>query len=315
MQYNKKTKVYKNGITNSIICSDNIFKYKDDELQKHGDNILQFLDEAEQLTYSDRNIVESFYKCEYNTSIQDCLKLRKRLLDDELIELDVSDPPVIKIPSEPRSDSVKRAKDTIFDYILNNEWEYFFTFTIDPKLLDSSDYKEVCKKVNKWFQNMTNRYNLNYIAVPELHKSGAVHFHALGKGDNLCLTDSGTKLYKGVARPVRDDTARKKHLDITQGRIVYNLKNWRFGFSSVMPLEGDILNTAFYVTKYITKDVKKIFGRFFWHNRGLEKPKIVLSNVDFESVDSFEFNGFKYEFIGVDEDETKRNTAINAVCD
>ena len=65
----------------------------------------------------------------------------------------------------------------------------------------------------------------------------------------------------------------------------------------------------------LQKTLKRFSGGFFWHSRGLEKPKIVLSNVDFDAVDSFEFNGFKYEFIGVDDNETKRNTAINAVCD
>lgn len=124
---------------------------------------------------------------------------------------------------------------------------------------------------------------------------------------SLPLVDSGTALYKGHKKPV--SAARAKRLHLTDGRIVYNLKNWRFGFSTAIELTGDKLYTAFYITKYITKDCSKIFGRFFWHSRNLQKPKIIIHDLDFEKVQSADYGGFKYIF----ERGKKMNDVLNEV--
>ena len=58
------------------------------------------------------------------------------------------------------------------------------------------------------------------------------------------------------------------------------------------------MNVVYYITKYITKDCKKIFGKFFWHSRDLKKPEISVDYVDYDSVEAVEFNGtFKYQFV------------------
>ena len=199
-----------------------------------------------------------------------------------------------KSTDEPRADSVKRAKDQIFDYVLNNDFDYFFTDTIDPDKLDSKAPKELLKPVQKWLKNMVQRYNMQYIMIAERHKKGGIHFHGLMRADNLKLIDSGTKLYKGHKKPISNE--RAEQLGLYEGRTVYNLKTWSFGFTTCVPLVGDRMNTAFYVTKYITKDCKKIFGKFFWHSRDLKKPLILIDDKDFDSIEAVESNGFKYIF-------------------
>lgn len=206
-----------------------------------------------------------------------------------------------KLNTIPRADSLKRAKDRIFDYILCNEFDYFFTGTIDPKKFNSHDPKAILKYIQNWLKNLVRRNNLKYVFVSERHKSGRIHFHGLIKGDNLNLVDSGTKLYKGFKKPIKDYTAIKKGLNTSDGRIVYNLSNWKFGFTTCINLVGDPMNTAFYVTKYITKDCKKVFGKFFWHSRGLKKPEIRYENIDYDSVQAKEYfnehaGHFKYIF-------------------
>lgn len=197
--------------------------------------------------------------------------------------------------NEPRNDSIKRAKDQIFDLVLNNEFEYFFTGTINPDLHDSKSPFELLKPVQQWLKDMVRRYGLHYIMIAERHKKGGIHFHGLLKSDKeLNMVYSGTKLYKGHKKPVSDDKAEK--MKLFEGREVYNLKSWSFGFTTCIKLQGDRMNTAFYVTKYITKDCKKIFGRFFWHSQNLKKPLIVIKDMDFDSIESYEVNGFKYIF-------------------
>lgn len=199
------------------------------------------------------------------------------------------------VQNEPRNDSIKRAKDQIFDLVLNNEFEYFFTGTINPDLHDSKSPSELLKPVQQWLKDMVRRYGLHYIMIAERHKKGGIHFHGLLKSDKeLNMVYSGTKLYKGHKKPIADDKAEK--MKLYEGREVYNLKSWSFGFTTCIKLQGDRMNTAFYVTKYITKDCKKIFGRFFWHSQNLKKPLIVIQDMDFDSIESYEVNGFKYIF-------------------
>lgn len=292
---NSKTKVYSDGSTNTIACRSAIFKEKYDvsleteknweEKQKiameHSQNIIDYL-EAKQIEYEEY--------CER----------KKRYIKEH--------PKTKNLPdhvNDVRSDSLKRAKDSIFDYILNNDFDLFFTGTINPEKLDSKSPKEVLKPVQKWLKNMVLRYNLSYIMIAEQHKSGAIHFHGLCKGDNLNLDDSGTKLYRGYNKPVSNERAEK--LGLSDGRTVYNLKTWSFGFSTALYLTGDRMNTAFYVTKYITKDCKKIFGKFFWHSRDLKRPSVIIEDVEYDELNVSESqNGFKYIFKrGNEEHETE----------
>ena len=142
---------------------------------------------------------------------------------------------------------------------------------------------------------MQQRYGLRYIMIAERHKKGGIHFHGLLAADKpLNLVYSGTKLYKGYKKPISDEKAEV--MGLYDGREVYNLQTWSFGFTTCIKLVGDRMNTAFYITKYITKDCKKIFGRFFWHSRELKKPLIVIDDMDFDSILSIESNGFKYLF-------------------
>lgn len=199
--------------------------------------------------------------------------------------------------NDPRLDSLKRAKDNIFDIVINNDFNYFFTGTLDPKEIDSKDPKEVMKRVNKWLQNQTARNDLQYLLVAERHKKGGIHFHGVMRGQTK-LASSGTRKYKGFKKPLKDDTALRMGLDLSEGHEVFNLPSWRFGFTTCINCYGDKTAIAFYITKYLTKDCKKIFGSFYWHSRGLDKPLLTYDNVNYEAIDSFEFNGFKYEFKG-----------------
>ena len=198
---------------------------------------------------------------------------------------------------EPRHDSFKRAKDHIYDYILCNDWDFFFTGTINPKKMDSSKPKDCLNPLKVWLQHMVQRYGISYIAIFEHHKKGRIHMHGLIKQNPakpLKIVDSGTKIYFGFKKPMKNRTAKRYGLSPENGKTVYNLSTWRFGWSTVIQVYGSPQQLAHYVTKYITKDNKKIFGKYYWHSRDLQKPKVVFSNVDFDSIQSAEYHGYKY---------------------
>lgn len=164
-----------------------------------------------------------------------------------------------------RSDSVKRAKDKVFDIAKLNEFKYFVTLTLDMEKIESRyDSVLVSEKLQTWLKNMVTRKGLVYLLIPEHHRDGAIHMHMLCSG-NLSLADTGKK------------TKERKP--------IYNLKDWKYGFSTVIEITGSSENISKYVVKYITKDSEKIFGKFYYSGgKGLNKePKIVYADINFEA--------------------------------
>lgn len=177
-----------------------------------------------------------------------------------------------KNPSnDSRSDSVKRAKDKVFDIATINDFELFVTLTCNDNVLDGASISDVIKAFKEWAHNMSRRYGMVYLFLPEYHSDGKrIHFHGLVKG-NLRLVDSG-------------------HKD-KSGRTMYNVDNWKYGFSTVIQLDGNTERVANYVTKYITKDMKRIAGNFYYAGgKGLKrKPDEVFFNTDFKAFEGKEY--------------------------
>lgn len=301
--FNAKTKVYTDGTTSTIVFDSPTFRSPDWSLA-------QSLKLAPYIADSNDLKNNHFKKIYFQSrTISQCLKIDSRKMSDEFIlkaKRSFFPAKKRKISTVPRSDSLKRAKDRIFDYILCNEFDYFFTGTINPKKFNSKDPKAMLNYIQNWLKNLVRRNNLKYVFVAEHHKSGAIHFHGLIKGDNLNLVDSGTKSYRGFKKPMEDFTAVRKGLNPAYGQIIYNMKKWKFGFTTCIKTYGDPLNVAYYITKYITKDCKKIFGKFFWHSRALKKPEIRYENIDYDSIHSKEYfnkhtGHFKYIFRRGDE--------------
>lgn len=163
-----------------------------------------------------------------------------------------------------RDDSLKRAKDKIFDisFINGDLWQYFITLTLDQSKIDRYDKKEINKKLKKWLNNMVSRYDFNYIIIPEYHKDCAIHFHGLCSGNNLKLTY------------VKIDN---------KGRKVFNLDNWNLGFSTAIELDNNRTAVSAYITKYVTKDTTKILGNVYYAGGHTIKRdcKSVYQNIDY----------------------------------
>lgn len=148
--------------------------------------------------------------------------------------------------------SLNRTKQMIYEYALNNQWEYFVTLTFDSEKIkhDRTDYKKCIHTLKCWLNHIKARKcpELMYLAIPELHKDGAVHFHLLmAQCGELEFVDSHHRI---------------------KGQRIYNLKNWRYGFSSASKVL-DSVRCANYITKYISKDLcihEKYMSRYYKSN-------------------------------------------------
>ncbi len=208
------------------------------------------------------------------------------------------EPPSEPLPFGPdisvRLDNLKRAKEKVFDMAFMNKFDYFATLTFDDRKVDSKDAEAVHRVMTKWFNNMVYRHNCKYLAVPEYHKSGRIHWHMLISGD-LNLVDSGTVLIPERDKPVRLEYAKRICHDMAKSKTVYNLKNWHYGFSTVIRFteceDGADGTTAIakYLTKYLTKDIAKILSHYYYAGGHLERDvPTEYRNVCYDLIDVLE---------------------------
>lgn len=183
---------------------------------------------------------------------------------------------------------MKRAREKLFDIVFMNDWANWCTFTFDPKLVDSTDKKAVIKVLEVWLSHKHQRNGLNYVLVPEYHKRSKVriHIHCL-TNDTLSLTDSGYVKINGIKKPWKLETAKAAGISPSNYHTIYNVDDWRFGWSTCERVYGTPEKIATYIQKYMVKDMKKIFGKYYWSSQGIcREPQILYTDTDFETVDS-----------------------------
>lgn len=167
----------------------------------------------------------------------------------------------------------RRARAKVRRLALANEFKWFVTLTLDPAKVDSLDVAAVTRKLNQWCSNQVKRRGLRYILVPELHKSGRVHYHGFFS-DSLEAVDSGTITgvpgSKGPRKP-RSARQRAEWLE-AGGKVVCNLPGWTYGFTTAVELYGEYERAVAYVCKYIGKESQKVGGRWYYSGGNLQTP-------------------------------------------
>lgn len=174
-------------------------------------------------------------------------------------------------PDRSKKVSMLRAKAAIRDIALCNRFDYFFTGTLSPEKVDRYDHKAIYNKVSNFLRNSVHRKGFQYLIVPELHKDGAIHFHGLCNIGNMTI--------------VRAHNPKGVPLSTNRNQPIYNLEDWRLGWSTCIPIDENYEKTCNYITKYITKDSEKIFGKWYLASRNNKKhPDIVLlDHIDYEA--------------------------------
>lgn len=165
--------------------------------------------------------------------------------------------------------SQNRTKQNIYQITRANCWEWYITLTLDPKMIDRTDYDLCVKTVRKWFNNIKTRIcpDLKYIIIPELHKDGkSYHFHGLlANTEGLTFSDSGIR---------------------QKGRKVFNLADYKLGFTNCTRVD-DTRKVSAYITKYITKNLEiSIKGkRRYLASKNCDKAEVKEYNVTPEEKD------------------------------
>lgn len=191
-----------------------------------------------------------------------------------------------------RSDSIRRARDKVFDiaYLNADDWIWFITFTLDKEKINRYDSAEVSKYMRNWLSNQVKRKGLKYLIVPELHKDRAIHLHGFLNDCDFNFVDSG-------------------YFD-KENRLIYNVNDWRLGFTTAIELDEQKVNLCKYMVKYVTKDVQRIFGNFYLAGGHIERVvPFEYIELDYDTLDVPEHDipntdiKVKYAVMGVFENE------------
>lgn len=168
-------------------------------------------------------------------------------------------------PNGKLANNISRAKSAVLEYALCNEWDFFFTGTIDPLKLDRYDVDTYCEKFSQFIRNKRKKYGskVAYLFVPEQHKDGAWHIHGLIAG----IPAEYLVQFLPGAQP--------------QKLINEEFLNWpdyaeSFGFCSLGKIKNHVA-CARYISKYVSKqmaqDDRELGCHLYFHSRGLKRAK------------------------------------------
>lgn len=155
-----------------------------------------------------------------------------------------------------------RARSMCLQYALCNPWEWFFTGTLDKDKMDRYDLDTYAGQLSQWIRDRRKVYGCKFqvLLVPEQHKNGAWHMHGLVHA-----------LPVDVLSPFRAPAPRKL--------VLGGFYDWpdyrkRFGFCSLARIRNPVA-TAYYVTKYIHKDMARrredLGKHLYFHSRPLRR--------------------------------------------
>jgi len=188
------------------------------------------------------------------SDLSDIFEKKSQDKESDLLDSNGKDKESNKLDSLSRA--MRRAKAAVRELALANKFEYFVTLTLNKEKVDRYNMDEITKKLNNWLDNQVRRSGLAYVLVPERHKDGAIHFHGF---------------FNGALRAV--DSGRKDK----NGHTIFNLPQWRLGFTTAIRLYGDYHSAVGYVCKYIGKQGEKPGGRWYYSGGALARPEIILA--------------------------------------
>lgn len=169
--------------------------------------------------------------------------------------------------------NLSRARSTIYELALCNDWEWFLTFTLDPKKYDRSDLKAFQKDLSRFFRKYREKHKVNvkYLMVPEQHQDG-INWHMHG----FLMGLSKEHLRQFTLEEQLPYYIRYK-LQKNEPVYDWNAYKKKFGFCNIEPIR-DLEASAKYVTKYIIKSMNSGIiqsnGHLYYASQGLNRAEI-----------------------------------------
>lgn len=182
------------------------------------------------------------------------------------------DPDSVKDRADWKSNDTKltnnysRARSMVLQYALCNPWEYFFTGTLDQRKYNRYNLDRFMGSLSQFIRDQRKKWNsqIQVLLIPEHHNDGAWHVH-------------------GMINGLPDQALRKFRYPEPRKLIEGGYLNWsdfqrKFGFCSLGRISNPV-GTAFYITKYISKDLSQrnrdLGKHLYFHSRPLRTAEAV----------------------------------------
>lgn len=220
------------------------------------------------MIYSKNSVYkEQFFRVDYNQNYSEFILMRScrepgfEEVNKNKIKIDKSEIDRIE---------VSRIKSKIKEYSLCNDFEYFFTQTLNTNhnRYDLNEFKLLIQKKFKAYKRKNSDFK--YLIIFEKHKDGAYHLHGLvsGLGQDVYINSNN---YLSLA--FFED----------------------LGFNSLSKIKDNV-KVSHYITKYISKDMEKTSsGYTYFHSQGLKTCKKTV--LDFNEFKNYLILTYENEFI------------------
>lgn len=173
-------------------------------------------------------------------------------------------------------ENISRAKNSIIELAYCNEWQWFFTGTLDKNKYNREDLEKFHKDFTlflRHFKQINDLDNkIDFLVIPELHSDGkSWHMHGLLNGlDINFLTEfkEGMMMSKHILDKVRNNEK------------VYKWQAYenKFGFNDIEEIKNHEA-VSNYISKYISKELGKcvteLNAHLYYHSRGLNKAQVI----------------------------------------
>ena len=192
--------------------------------------------------------------------------------------------------------SARRVYNEVKDICDCNTFQWFITltFTSDEDIVyDRTNDDLVRSLYEKWRHDIKYCFpDMTYIAVPEYHKKGGLHFHLLVGN----ITDEELQL-----------TFAKKGVCMGEEIDIYNVNSWKYGFSTAS-LIVQPEKCSSYVMKYILKadtDTRFYGKKRYYCSKNLIRPQKIRYKFSAEYYTATingieEFTGKQLQFANLD---------------
>jgi len=161
--------------------------------------------------------------------------------------------------------SARRSRESLYDICRCNDFQYFVTWTFDQDKIDRLNDNKVKRKFTQFQNYLRKKFpQMYYVAVPEYHKKGGLHFHLLVGG----VTMDELKAVPAVSK--------KGRLIFKKGKQIFNVERWKLGFSTLSVIVNREASEH-YICKYITKQHydDRFFGkRRYYVSKNIRRPEI-----------------------------------------
>jgi hypothetical protein len=222
---------------------------------------------AEKILY-DYNVavIKRYTDDKYKLTVHNVLRRRGYEYESDKL------PKLRNVNNDKLLNNITRARNTVFEYALCNDWQYFATLTLDGRKYNRYDLKKYIKDLGSFLHNINKRRDIKvkYLLIPEQHKDGAWHLHGLFMGFNdNDLVPFTRDMFNNGKIPIYI----LNHID---DNVLFKWQKYsdKFGYC-VFDKIRDKDRVSSYILKYFSKDMSKsvidLNARLFYSSHGLKK--------------------------------------------